>query len=1268
MKEMIVSYFSATAMELPSLSRGVTGFRDRGGRVSLSARTQTQLFDDARSKAFVADALEADAVIVALHGGKASCPAFDLLLEAFRERRSAGRPTPYLHIQPTGADEETILAAREHSDGMGDGAWEQLSRYLAYGGTTNIERALDFLQSAIIGPAKPALPPQPVLQDGVYHPKAGEETDVAAYLREHADPSKPTVGIWFYQTYWLNGNLAHIDALIEEIESRGANVLPVFSMRFKDVSLGNRGSDEVVKEYFMDGERPRIDVLVNAMSMSMTMTQPDYASVFPGLNVPVLQAICTLNPYAVWKESIQGVSVMDVTFQAAQPEFDGNLIAYPVASREEDTVDPVTGALLSYYRPIPERTAAFVNLALNWAKLRRKPNSEKRIGIVFHHYPPRNDRIGCAAGLDTFTAVKRLLDEMADSGYRIERRYENGDELANEMLQRMTCDRRWLTPDQMAERAEATAGRSVFMPWHEALPESVRRKMTENWGEMPGELFVHEDTLLFAGLANGNVFLTIQPSRGKLENPEAILHDLHLSPTHHYLAHYRWLKNVFKADAVMHVGKHGSLEWLPGKALGLSEECYPDLSIMDLPNIYPYIINDPGEGTQAKRRSYCCIIDHLTPAFTNADLYEELTGVEKTLDDYTQAARQDPGKLPILAGLLWDAVEAADLQHDLAFTREQALGDMDTFLARLHSYLSELSDTMISDGLHVLGEPPAGERFVEFLAQLTRLANGDVPSLREEIVAAMGYRYDELLERRGEAVPGSGGVTGGKLIERAHNHAREIICALDARGYDPEAVPELATGLRGKAFPRIERVLRYITDILTPNIRRTKEEMSAALSSFSGGFVPPGPSGAPTRGQADILPTGRNFFSVDPRTIPTPAAWEVGKALGDTLIERCLEEQGKYPDNIGIIVWGCPTMRSRGDDVAEVLYLLGIRPRWRSNGVVEGLEIIPTEELGRPRIDVTPRISGFFRDAFPNLVQLIDDAVGIVAALKEPPESNFIRRHVLADRDKYRSEGMSEQDAWRLATLRVFGCPPGTYGAGVAELVETKQWKTREDLGEIYIRYSAHAYGQGHYGTQSPEVFRRLLSRMDVTVKNEDTREYDILSCTDFYNYYGGLIAASATVRGVMPFALVGDSSDPRRVVLRTTHEETKHVLRSRLLNPKWLEGLKRHGYKGAGDISKVMDIIIGWDATADVMEDWMYERVANRYALDPEMQKWLKEVNPYALQNILDKLLEVIERGMWSADDDMRQKLRDAYLDIEGDIEEAVEGAARASAEGAAA
>lgn len=1258
MTEFSIYYYSATGAELPSLSRGVSRFCDSGGRARVSARTQTQLFDLARVDMFVKEALSSDAVILSLHGGKASCPAFDSLTTAIRDRKALGDRTPYLHIQPTGGDEESLLAAHEFSDGMPDGTWHNLCRYFHHGGPINVQRALGFLHAFVNGTGVTVAPPQPVAQDGLYHPDLGFTADTKAYLHEFIDPKKPTIGLWFFQTYWVNGNLAHVDALIREIERRGANALPVFSMRLKDRSLNNRGSDEIIQTYFTGDSGTRIDALINAMSMSMTLTNPSYRDLFPALNVPVLQAMVSSSPYAVWKESDRGMGVMDVTFQAAQPEFDGNLICMPVATREEDTVDPVTGALLPRLAPIPGRVGAMVSLALKWANLRRTPNAEKRVALVFHHYPPRNDRIGCAAGLDSFASVKHLLDRMADEGYRIDRRYTDGDELANELLRRMTCDRRWLTPDQFAARAEASAGRELFLPWHEALPEAVQKKMVENWGEMPGELFVYEDRLHFAGLQNGNVFLTIQPPRGYLENTEAILHDLCLSPPHHYLAHYRWIRDVFKADAAIHVGKHGSLEWLPGKALGLSAECYPDLAIMDLPNIYPYIINDPSEGTQAKRRSYCCIIDHLTPVYTNADLYEDLSEVDRALSNYTDAVLNDPGKLPTLAELLWEAVERADLQHDLSVTREEALSQVDAFIARLHAYLSELSDTMVADGLHTMGQAPKGDRLVEFLVQLVRLPNGDIPSLREEILAIEGYSYDELLTRRGAKAGGPTGETGGQLITRAHETARELIRALAAREFDPSAVPGLVAERCGGSHPRVEQVLQYLAEILVPNIRRVTDEVNATLNALSGGFVPPGPSGAPTRGQADILPTGRNFFSLDPRIIPSRGAWEVGKALGDALIERYRREEGKFPESVGIILWGGPTMRSKGDDVAEILYLLGVRPVWQANGVVTGIETVPLSELGRPRIDVVPRISGFFRDAFPNLVELIDGAVRMIAALSEIPESNFIRRNVLKDMEEYRHQGMSEENAWRLATLRLFGCPPGTYGAGVEELIESKQWQTQEDLGNVYIRYSAHAYGRGVYGTQDMKTFRTLLSRMDVTVKNEDSREYDMLSCTDFYNYYGGLIAAVSTVRGSMPLALVGDSSDPKRVVLRTTQEEAKHVLRARLLNPKWLEGLKRHGYKGAGDISKVMDIIIGWDATAEVMEDWMYERVAGKYALDPEMQAWLREVNPYALQNILDKLLETIHRGMWNATEEMQERLRDAYLEIEGDIEETLEGA----------
>jgi cobaltochelatase CobN len=579
-------------------------------------------------------------------------------------------------------------------------------------------------------------------------------------------------------------------------------------------------------------------------------------------------------------------------------------------------------------------------------------------------------------------------------------------------------------------------------------------------------------------------------------------------------------------------------------------------------------------------------------------------------------------------------------------------------LEKLHAYMEELSDTMINDGLHIMGTAPQEKRLEEFVVQLTRLANGNVPSLREAVVRAMGFDYDDVLDHRGRRLPRFGDRSGAEIIRKAHETALRLAHGLAMVDYQSDRVAamtrDLLHGLVKGPAAEIETVLTYIADTLVPNIRRCTEEIDAGFTAFKGGFVHPGPSGAPSRGQADILPTGRNFYSVDPNQIPSPAAWEVGKRLGDALIERYLNESGKYPESIGILVYGGPTMRTRGDDIAEIYYLMGLKPVWaKGSGNVSGLEVIPLSELKRPRLDVVPRVSGFFRDAFPNLMERLDEAVCIVAALKESPDSNLVRRNVYKDLEKYRQDGLDEEEAYREATFRVFGCPPGTYGAGVAELVESKNWETQEDLGNNYIRYSSHAYGQGSYGKQKPTAYRRHLARMDVTVKNEDSREYDMMSCTDYYNYYGGMIVAVKTVRGKLPFSMMGDSADPKRVKMRTTFEEAKHVLRSRLINPKWLAGMKRHGYKGAGDISHMMDVVLGWDAAAEVMDDWMYAKIANAYALDAGMQTWMKEVNPFALQNILDKLLEAVSRGMWDADEKMEEELRNAYLEMEGEIEE---------------
>lgn len=1252
MRQLDLVFFSTTSNELPNLAKAAAQLAAEGLPLRLLAFTKPQLASDAGIDEFVRAAMAADAVVVTLMGGKDSCPAWDQLTRALERGRLAGK-APHFHVQPTGGAQEAWELAARHADGMGDPLWRKLNKYYRHGGVDNARQMLKLFCNALAGADlaidEPVRPPT----EGVYHPRWPGSPPLAEYLAA-LDPAKPTIGIWFYQNLWVNGAVEHIDAIIERVEALGGQVLPVFHYRFKDEVVGNRGADYVIEHFFMQNGRPVIDVLISPMMFSLTMASPAYRGLLAKLDVPALQAISTMQPMERWRDSPQGLTPSDVTLSIAQPEFDGLLISTPVAAKQQTQKDPVSGAVLVQYKPIADRVDQAARLALNWARLRRKPKQQRRVAIIFHHYPPRNDRIGCAAGLDSFASVVDLLARLAEDGYGVERLYESGDELAHALLAGLTGDSKWLAPAEMARRAVANVGPELYQPWREALPQRPGQKMDADWGPPPGELFVHDGKLLLPGLINGNVFIGMQPPRGFIEQAEKIYHDPLMSPPHHYLAYYRWIKHVFGADAVMHIGKHGSLEWLPGKGAGLSAECFPELAIMDLPNIYPYIVNDPGEGAQAKRRSAACVVDHMTPVMVNADLYEDLAGLDELIKDYNQARLEDPGKLSILGPMLWRAVVAADLHHDLAVDEATAMADFDEFLERLHGHLAELADTAINDGLHIMGRPPQGQALVNCLAQLSRLAGGDVPSLRQAVLTAKGLDYDQLLERRGRLVDGAGGLTGGQLIDQAHKQCLALLEAMAEAGFDPAAATSAVELVLGRADQALSGALAQVVTEVLPRLLGVRAEIDACLAALDGRFVAPGPSGAPSRGQLDALPTGRNFYSVDPQKIPTPAAWQVGVALGQALVQRCLDETGRYPENIGFILWASPTMRTKGDDVSQILWLMGVRPVWqRGTGNVIGLEPIDLTELGRPRLDVTPRISGIFRDAFGNVVELIDQAVQMVAALDEPPEHNILRAHVRQDAAKLAEEGLGQDAAWRQASLRLFGCPPGGYGAGVAALIEAKNWQNIDDIAKVYSAWSSYAYGQGMAGQQHESAFHRQLERMDVTVKNEDSREYDMMSCTDFYSYHGGLIAAARAARGQAPLSLAGDSSDPRRVKVRSVQEEAKHVFRARLLNPKWVEGLMRHGYKGAGDISKAVDVAFGWDATADVVEDWMYERLARRVALDPEVRRWMAQVNPAAAHNIAAKLLEAIKRGMWRADPQTEAQLRQLYLDAEGDMEE---------------
>lgn len=1217
--------------------------------VQVMARCAAELSSPSTLDAFLSFASTSDIIVVHLMGGIDSVPGFSQLLEISKQDRV------HFHVVGGAGEGKENLSAMSTLQPVEQA---RLSAYVRCGGKSNFHSMLLWLASLLKGAQVAAPEPQEMPWDGIYHPDFPAPPAPQKYHRQKLLPGRLTIGILFFRSYWANSNLAHIDALIRAVEGIGANVLPIFTNAVADGELGARGVGPAIEDYFLQGEVPLIDVLIDTMmlfSIGWRTLSPDSSvkepTVLERLGVPVIDAITTSNTVEQWAESVQGLNPMDVAWSVAIPEFDGALITVPFAARRVEEVDVRTGARVVRHTPIPERVEKVVRLAMNWARLRRVPSAEKRVAILLHNYPPRNDTIGTAFGLDAPASVVNLLRALKQQGYHVESVPEKGDDLIGELLCRVTNNRRWLSAER-AKLAVDAVEPNRYASWFGALSPSIQAKLVEDWGEIPGEVFNYGGRLCIPGILNGNVFIGIQPPRGFSDDPGKIYHSPDASPTHHYLAYYRWIRDVFGAHVVMHIGKHGSLEWLPGKSVGLSADCFPDVMVDDLPNVYPYIVNNPSEGTQAKRRSYACIVDHLIPSMMRADSYGDIAAVDTLLKDYYQTRHLDPRKLPTLRDLLWEAVVKANLHSDLQVGGKPADGEWDTFLERLHGYLSELEGAPIKDGLHVLGEAPQGDRLVQFLVALTRLDNGDVPSLVHALAETLGHDYDGLLETRGKLLADQS-KTRGELLAEIEQAAADLVKRLREVDFKDSTVHEISREALGQTSPQLERTLSYICETLVPKVRDTAKEISATLDACEGRYVPPGLSGAPTRGMADILPTGRNFYSVDPLAIPSQAAWREGTALGNALLEKYIRDTGEYPRGVGMVVWGGGVMRTGGDDVAEVLYLMGVKPEWEArSGRVKGLSIIPLRELGRPRIDVTLRISGLLRDAFPNVVALLDRAVRMVADLEESDADNYLRRNVQQEIESKVAEGMDPKEAHRLARHRVFGCKPGCYGAGVNHAIDAKNWRDEVDIGAIYLTWGGYAYGSEVYGEAVPEQFRLRLSQLDLTVKNEDNREHDILDSDDFYAYHGGMAAAVKAFKGELPRTYFGDSSDPQRIRVRSLADETKRIFRSRVLNPKWIASMQRHGYKGAGDMSKLVDHAFGWDATAEVLEDWMYDRLAETYALDQAMRRWFKEVNPWALQNIAERLLEAAERGMWDASDEMRAELRKVYLGVEGVLE----------------
>ncbi|MEU2037284.1 cobaltochelatase subunit CobN [Nocardia niwae] len=1150
----------------------------------------------------------ADLVIVRILGGKR---AWEDGLEALR---ASGIPLVALggEIAP---DAELMECST-----VPGGVAADAHNYLAAGGPENLRQLHNFLSDTVLLTGHGFEPP-------VQLPSWGELDRVAA---EQSDG--PTVAVIYYRAQHLAGNTAYVDALCTAIEQAGARALPLYcaSLRTAEpelLSTLRRADALVVTVLAAGGTKP-------ATASAGGEDEAWDVGALADLDVPILQGLCLTTGRAQWEANDDGLSPLDVATQVAVPEFDGRIITVPFSFKEFDADG------LSTYVPDPERAARVAGIATRYARLRHIPAADKRIALMLSAYPTKHARIGNAVGLDTPASAIRLLTEMRAAGYDLGAPGEvpgldeqDGDALIHALIAAGGQDPDWLTAEQL-EGNPIRIGAATYTAWFDTLPEDLRDAVVAAWGPPPGELYVDRSSdpdgeIVIAALRFGNVVLMVQPPRGFGENPVAIYHDPDLPPSHHYLAAYRWLSapEGFGADAMVHLGKHGNLEWLPGKTLGMSASCGTDAALGDLPLIYPFLVNDPGEGTQAKRRAHATLVDHLIPPMARAESYGDISRLEQLLDEHANISALDPAKLPAVRQQIWTLMRAAKMDHDLGLTERPDEDSFDDMLLHVDGWLCEIKDVQIRDGLHVLGQAPAGESELDLVLAMLRarqLWGGErtVPGLRE----ALG-----LDESGGEA---------RERVDAVEDRARALVAALQAADWSPGAVDDLTDN------SDVRRVLRFAATEVVPRLRQTGVEIERVLHALDGGFIPAGPSGSPLRGLINVLPTGRNFYSVDPKAVPSRLAWETGQAMAESLLDRYRADHGEYPRSVGLSIWGTSAMRTSGDDIAEVLALLGVRPVWdEASRRVSALEVVSLAELGRPRIDVTVRISGFFRDAFPHVLALLDDAVRLVADLDEPGETNYVRAHAAAD--------LAEHGDRRRATTRIFGSKPGTYGAGLLQLIDAKSWRTDDDLAAVYTAWGGYAYGRDLDGAPAAEDMRGAYRRIAVAAKNTDTREHDIADSDDYFQFHGGMVATVRALTGKNPEAYIGDSTRPDAVRTRTLSEETARVFRARVVNPRWLEAMRRHGYKGAFEMAATVDYLFGYDATTNVVADWMYEKLTESYVFDEVNRKFMEQSNPWALHGIAERLLEAVERKLWEhPEQDTLDRLRQVYLETEGELE----------------
>ena len=1013
-------------------------------------------------------------------------------------------------------------------------------------------------------------PPQTSLDFGYYYPdgKTGrvfatwDEFDVWRTANGKKHPGAAQVAVSFFKATYYSGDTALLNALITSIERQGADAIPVFGYP------GAVSFDLLLKD--KDG-KPRADV---ALGANFQFTDAQASKLMEKIDIPTINLISLYGRSEKdWRESPTGLSLFEGTFNLAVPELAGTIAPIVVGTKEK-VFDKTTGLTSVITSPVVSRVDTAVARALRYAELRRKPNAEKKIALIYYNYPPGKANIG-ASYLNVAESLSNILQRLKAEGYDVGSAPLDADSILADISTKAR-NVMGAAPGELQEMIATGGAERVSVPdyqkWLDAYPPSLRDKILKDWGrpEDSNLMVVREGgqaSFVIPGVRYGNILLTPQPSRAWGEDADKLFHAKDLAPHHQYVAAYAWLRNGYKADAVVHIGTHGTLEWLDGKDAGLSEEDAPDALIADLPDAYIYNVDVVGEGLVARRRGMATLIDHMVPPFKESGLTEDLARLSESMNNHSQNETKNPELAAAFGKEVRDQSVTLGIAKDLGLAPDAEWSDED--LHRIENYLIDLKAQTIPYGLHAFGRTPEPDAVDSTVKAIVAVDRSALPDARNVMASDMEQRI-------------------------------------------------LASGER---------------------------ELDSLVKVLGGRFVPAGMGGEPIR-NPDAYATGANFYGIDPDKVPKPAAWDMGAKLAEQMLQDALKKNGKYPEKVSFVIWGDETMRHEGVMESQIFYLLGTKPVWNERGKVVDVEVIPRAQLGRPRVDIV--IASAAEGMFNNVTVLMDKAVQRVKGIDEA--DNLVRKHYLATKRALIAKGYKEDDADRMAGVRIFDEPPGSFNlntSGIAAASGT--WDSEAGMANEYIRKMGHGYGNGFWGESMEDAFRLSLSDVDTVVHSSSTTLYGALDNDDMFMYMGGLATAIRSISGNDPETLITNTRDPGKPEMTSVDKFIGQEFRTRYVNPTWIRGMQKEGYAGAGAMREFVEYMWGWDATVDsAIDDAMWQQTFETYVEDKQnlgMKQFFEEKSPFAFQDITARMIETIRKDHWNADQATRTRLLEEYI-----------------------